>query len=105
MSSPSWNPGDAVAEAAAGEGLAIRCGGEGDPGIGVQVVDMCGVDEAVHRGVDRRSRAAATVEAIVERGDHLVLAFDARIDVDQRAQSIQPQDRQTAFRERAEVAA
>ena len=50
----------------------------------MQVVDVRGVDQAVHRGVDRRRRAALAVQAVVERRDHLVLALDPGIDVDQR---------------------
>ena len=75
------------------------------PGIGVEVVDVGGVDEAVHRGVDRRRRAAPAVQAVVERGDHLVLALDARIDVDERAQAVEAQDGEAGLGERAEVAA
>ena len=65
-----------------------------DPGVGVQVIDVRGVDQPVHRGVDGRGGAALAVQAVVERGDHLVLAVDARVDVDQRAQPVQPQHRQ-----------
>ena len=95
------DPGDPVAEAAAGELLAVGGGRQGDPRIGVEVVDVVGIDEAVHRGIDRRCRAAAAVEAEVERGDHLVLALDARIDVHEGAQAVEPQDRQTRLGERA----
>ena len=56
----------------------------------------CGaLDEAVHRGVDRRRRAAFAVEAEVERGDHLVLALLAGVDVDEGAQAVEAQDRET----------
>ena len=64
-----------------------------------------GVDEAVHRGVDRRRRAALAVQAVVERRDHLVLALDAGVDVDQRAQPVQPQHGEAGLGQRAEVAA
>ena len=63
------------------------------------------VDEAVHRGVDRRGGAAAAVEAEVERGDHLVLAVLARVDVDEGAQAVEAQHREPGLGERAEVAA
>ena len=63
------------------------------------------VDERVHRGVDRRRRAAAPVQAVVERGDHLVLALDARVDVDERAKAVQAQHGQAGLGQRPEVAA
>ena len=72
------DPGDPVAEAAAGQLLAVGGGRQRDARIGMEVVDVVGIDEAVHRGVDRRRRAAPPVQAEVERGDHLVLALDAR---------------------------
>ena len=99
------DPGHAVAEAAPGQGLAVGGGREGDPGVRVEVVDVVGVDEPVHRRVDRRRGAAAAVEAVVERGDHLVLALDARVDVDERAQPVEPQDGEPGLGQRAEVAA
>ena len=99
------DPGDAVAEAAAGQRLAVGGRGERDPGVGMEVVDVVGVDQRVHRGVDRRRRAAPAVKAEVERGDHLVLALDAGVDVDQRAQPVESEDRQTGLGQRSEVAA
>jgi len=102
-SSPG-HPGHAVAKALAGERLAIgrRC--QGDPRIGMEVIDVGGVDETVHRRIDRWRRPAASVEAVVERGDHLVLALDARIDGDERAKSVEPEDGQIVLGERAKVA-
>ena len=112
MSSPSWKPGRRHGTHATrspkqrlGQRLAVGGGRQRDAGVGVQVVDVAGVDQAVHRGVDRRRRAAPAVEAEVERGDHLVLALDARVDVDERAQPVEPQDRQAGLGQRAEVAA
>ena len=71
----------------------------------MKVVDVWRVDEPVHRRVDRRRRAALAEQAVVERGDHLVLAVDARVDVDERAQPVEPQDGEAGGGERAEVAA
>ena len=102
---PPRHPHHPVAEALLGQRLAVGRGGQRDARVGVQVVDVRGVDQAVHRGVDRRRGAALAVQAVVERGDHLVLALDARVDVDQRAQPVQPQHRQTRLGQRAEVAA
>ncbi len=99
------HPRHPVAEALLGERLAVGGGRERDAGVGVQVVDVRGVDEAVHRGVDRRCRAAAAVQAVVERRDHLVLALDARVDVDQRAQPVQPEHGEPGLGQRAEVTA
>ena len=44
-------------------------------------------------------------QAVVERGDHLVLALDAGVDVDEGAQPVQPQHGEAGLRQRAEVAA
>ena len=71
----------------------------------MQVVDVRRVDEPVHRGVDRRRGAALAVQAEVERGDHLVLALDARVDVDERAHPVQTEDREAGLGQGAEVAA
>ena len=98
---PPADPGDAIAEAAAGLVLAVGRGREGDAGVGVEVIDVTSVDQPVHRGVDRRRRAAAPVEAEVEGGDHLVLALDARIDVDEGAQAVEPKHRETGLGQRA----
>ena len=102
---PPRHPGHAIAERLARQRLAVGRGRERDPRVGMEVVDVGGVDQAVHRGVDRRRRAALPVEAVVERGDHLVLALDARVDVDQRAQPVEPQHREARVGQRAQVAA
>jgi hypothetical protein len=51
---PPRHPDDLLAEDLLGQLLAVRGGRDRDAGVGVQVVDVRGVDEAVHRGVDRR---------------------------------------------------
>ena len=99
------HPDDAVAEALAGQGLAVGGSGQGDAGVGVEVVDVRGVDEAVHGGVDARCGTALAVEAVVEGGDHLVLALDPGVDVRQGAQAVQAQDGEVLLGEGAEVAA
>ena len=103
MSRPSWNPGrrhgthtTLSPKILLGQLLTVGGGGDGDPGVGMQVVHVGGVDQTVHRGVDRRGGPALAVQAVVERGDHLVLAVDAGIDVDQRPHPVQPQHGQTA---------
>ena len=99
------HPDHGVAEDLAGQLLAVGGGGDRDAGVGVQVVDVGGVDQAVHGGVDRRRGAALAVQAVVEGGDHLVLALDARVDVDERAHPVEPQRGQPGLLQRAEVAA
>ena len=101
---PPRDPRDAVAEALLRERFAVGGGGERDAGVGMQVIDMRGVDQAVHRGVDRGRRAATAVQAVVERVDHLVLTGDARVDVDERAKPVEPQHGKTRRRHRAEIA-
>ena len=102
---PPRHPGDAVAEAVAGQPLAVGGRGERDPRVGMQVIDVRGLDKTVHGGVDRRRGAALAVQAEVERGDHLVLAVDTGIDVLQRAQPVQPEHREPGGGQRAQVAA
>ncbi|GAA1442271.1 hypothetical protein GCM10009602_19110 [Nocardiopsis tropica] len=101
---PPGHPDDAVAEALPGEPLAVLGGGQGDAGVGVQVVDVGGADEAVHGGVDGGGRASPSEQAVVEGGDHLVLALLARVDVDEGAQTVQAQDGEAVLGEGAEVA-
>lgn len=102
---PPRHPQHPVAEDPRGQFGAVLGGGDGDAGVGVQVVDVDGVDEAVHGGVDGRRGAALAVQAEVERGDHLVLALDARIGVGHGAQPVEAQDREPFGGERAQVAA
>jgi hypothetical protein len=77
------HPHDSVPEDLLRQRLTVGGCGNGYARVRVQVVDVSGVDEAVHRGVDRRSRAAFAVQAVVERGDHLVLPLDSGVGVDQ----------------------
>ena len=85
------HPHDLVAEDLRRELLAVGGGRDGDARVGVQVVDVRRVDEAVHGRVDRRGRAALAVQRVVERGDHLVLAVDAGVDVDERTHAVEAQ--------------
>src|SRR5690606_29397381 len=50
------HPHDLAAVDALGELGAVRRGGDGDAGVGMQVVDVRLLDEGVHRGVDGRRR-------------------------------------------------
>ena len=45
------------------------------------------------------------MQAVVEGCDHLVLAFDAWIDLDETAQSIQSEHREARLGQRSKVAA
>ncbi len=71
----------------------------------MQMVHVRGVDESVHRGVDRGRGASLAVQAVVERRDHLVLALDARVHPGQRPQPVQPQHGQPRPGQRAEIPA
>ena len=112
MSRPSWNPGRRQSTHAtrSPKQRSVRARpsaavASAMPESGWRWSTCGGVDEAVHRRVDRRRGAAAPVEAEVERGDHLVLALDPRIHLDERAQAIEPQDGQAGLGQRAEVPA
>ncbi len=99
------HPHDLVAEDPLRQRLAVGGRRDRDPGVGVQVVDVRRVHEPVHGGVDRGSRTALAVQAVVEGRDHLVLALDARVDVHEGTHPVESQDRETALGEGAEVAA
>ena len=112
MSSPSWNPGRRHGTHATRSPKHCRVSASPSaavanaiPASGMEVVDMGRVDQPVHRGVDRRRGTAASEQAVVERRDHLVLALDAGVDVDERSQPIEPEDRQAGLGQRAEIAA
>ncbi len=102
---PPRHPYDAITEALLGQSLAVGRRRQRDPGVRMEVIDVGGVDEAVHGRVDRRCCAAASVQAVVEGGDHLVFSIDAGIDVGQRADAIEPEHGETFLRQRTEVAA
>ena len=102
---PPRHPHDLLAEDLRRELLAVGGGRDRDARVGVQVVDVRGIDEAVHRGVDRRRGAALAVQAVVERGDHLVFALDAGVDVHEGAHAVEAQHREARLLQRAEVAA
>jgi hypothetical protein len=101
MSRPSWKPGRRHGR----QSLAV--GGRRDryAGIGVQVIDVRGVDEAVHRRVDRRGGSAFAMQRVVEGRDHLVFAIQPRVDVHEGAEAVKAQHREARFFEGAEVAA
>ena len=112
MSRPSWNPGrrhgiqtTALAVDHLRERFAVGGRRDGDATVGVEVVDVGRGDEPVHRRVDGGRRAPAPVQAVVERGNHLVLPVLAGVDVDQGAEPVEAQHRQPLFAEGAKVAA
>jgi len=102
---PPRNPDHPVAETPLRQRFTVGGRGQGDTGVGMQMVDVRGVDEAVHRGVDGRRGPALAVQAVVERGDHLVLALGAGVDVRQGAQPVQAEHGEPVRGEGAEVAA
>ena len=102
---PPGHPGDPAAEALGGQLLTVGRGRERDARVGVQVIDVRGLDQAVHGGVDGRRGAALAERAEVERGDHLILALHPRVDASQGAQRVEPQHGEARRLQRAEVAA
>ena len=112
MSSPSWKPGrrhgthttrspkHSLVSASPSAAVARAM-----PASGCRWSTCAELDQAVHRRVDRRRGAAAAVQAVVERRDHLVLALDARVDADERAQPVEPQHGEPGLGQGAEVAA
>ena len=57
----------------------------------MQVIHVRRFDKPVARGVDGRRCTTAAVQAVVERGDHLVLVLDSAVDIDELAEPVQPQ--------------
>ena len=100
---PPRHPGDLVAEDRLGQLLPVRRGRDRDPRVRMQMIDMRGIDQPVHRRVDTRRRPALAMQAVVERRHHLVLPLDPGINVHQRLQPVQPQHRQTLGLQRPEV--
>ena len=112
MSRPSWNPGRRHGTQATRSPNASRVSASPSAAVASAIPESgwrwstwAASTSAVHRGVDRRRRAAPAVEAVVERGHHLVLALDARVDVDERPQPVEAEHREARVGERAEVAA
>ena len=112
MSRPSWNPGRRHGTHATRSPKHSRVSASPSAAVASAIPESgwrwstCGrLDQPVHRRVDRRRRAALAEQAVVERLDHLVLAVLARVDVDERAQPIQPEDREPGRGQRAEIAA
>ena len=95
---PPRHPHDAVAVDLLRQLLAVAGRCDGDAAVRMEVVDVGGVDEAVHRRVDRRCGAALAVEAEVEGGDHVVLSLLAWVDVDESAEPVEAQHGETARR-------
>ncbi len=104
----SWTPPvhthDFVAEAILRERGAIDARGEGDDGIGMQVIDVIRIDESMHGGIDRRRSAAAAHEAMVETLNHLVFELESAVDGLQASQALDIERRKSASLECAEVA-
>ncbi len=100
---PPPHPHHPVAETLLRQRRTIGRRRQRDPRIRVQMIHMRRVHQTVHRGVDRRCGAALAVQAVVERGDHVVLPLHPRVHVHQRAQPIQPQYRQPRPGQGAEV--
>jgi len=99
------HPHHPVTEAFGGQFLPVGGGRHCDAGIRMQVIDVQGVEESVHGGIDRRRGAPFAVQAIVERRHHLILTVDTRVDGDQRTQPVQPQHSEPGGGEGAQVAA
>ncbi len=99
------NPRHPAAKRLCGERLPVGGGRKRDAGVGVQVVDVCGIHQSVHGRVDRGCGASLAVQGVVERGDHVVFALHSRVDRGQRAHPVEPQHREPALGQGSEIAA
>ena len=98
------DPGNPGAKDVSSQSFAVcRCR-DGNGAVGMQMVDMRGLDQAVHRSVDGWRGPTPAVQAKVKRRHHLVLPSLSGIDGDQRSQPVEAQDGQPGFGQRAEIA-
>ena len=102
---PPGHPDHPVPEDLLGQRLTVGGGGDGDPGVGMEVVDVRGVDQRVHGGVDRGGGPSEAVPAEVEGRHHLVLPVLAGIHVDEGAHPVEAEDGQAVLGEGPEVTA
>ncbi len=99
------DPGDGAAPDLLDQRRSVDGTGEGDDRVGVEMVDVGVLDEAVHGRVDRRGGAAGPVAAVGEQPDHLVLVLDPSVDAVEGHQAVAFEDGETGRGEGAEVAA
>ncbi len=84
-------PADLVAIYLARQCLAVGSGGNGDDRVGMDMVDMRGIDEAVQRRVYAGRAGVQTKSAMGEILDHLVLVLHPAIEPLQLTQAIEIQ--------------
>ena len=77
------DPGDPGAKDVSGQSFAVCRGRDGNDAVGMQMVDMRSLDQAVHRSVDGWCGSTPAVQAEVKSGHHLVLPGLSGIDGDQ----------------------
>ena len=70
----------------------------------MQVVDVGRIHQSMHGRIDGWSRTALAVQRVVEGCDHLVLAVEPRVDVDERPHPVEAQHRETGCGQGAEIA-
>src|SRR5690606_23477938 len=99
------NPDNLVAEDLLRQLFTISGRRDGDARVGVKVVNVSSVDEAVHGRVDRGGCATLAVKAVVERSDHLVFAVETGVHVHERTHAVETKRGEAGFLERAEVSA
>ena len=78
---PPREPCDLASEALLGVRFAIGRGRHGDDAVRVEVIDVLGVHEGVHGGVDRWRRPTGAEGAVLEEGDHDVLVLGAGVAI------------------------
>ncbi|MDI2022617.1 hypothetical protein PJL18_03157 [Paenarthrobacter nicotinovorans] len=99
------HPHHLVAKDLGSQGFAVNGGCDRDARVRVKVVNVGGVHQAVHGGIDRRRGAALAVEAVIEGGHHFVFALDAGVNGLQCLQPVQPEYCEVLRLQGAEVAA
>ncbi len=78
--------------------------GQGDHGVGMEMVDVRRVHEGVQRSVDRRHCTAIAEMARAVEVDDVVLVHAAAVDVLEREDAIEHEERHAGLGERPEVA-
>jgi hypothetical protein len=99
------HPDDSIAKDLGGQLLTIDSCGNRNSRVRVQMINMCRIDKAMHRGVDRGCGAALSMQAVVEGGDHFVLTFHTGVDAHQLSHSIKPQHGEPGLLQGAQIPA
>ena len=102
---PPVDPQNLVAETSLRQLRTIDGRREGDDRVGMKMVDVHGIDERMHGGIDAGRCSPTSEQAVVEETHHLVFVLGSAVHTDEAFDSTQFEDRQPGCCECPEVAA